>query len=637
MHLFNFPHTTKELLDYLRDLPAENHQYLLDAYTQSLSFIHDDLHSLFIFLDFINLSIGLSETEEIEHLYNLFKVKLRKFKIFWINYISFEVKERKKPFGGVFSKVLEYLKVKMFEGKEELVESLIGEMNDLKEQLIGVCMENSTEQEEKKKEIRLDGSHLIANDENSLLQQEDKKLEFKYVDSIIRKDKAQVEMKIGDSLVKENDSKENMHNKLKEANPCLFSNADQKKAEFEEKDKSTIRSVPDAQVEESPLRSKNAFELNLNDLDIAHALGQNKMNHHNPGFVASEKTRPEISDHSSILDQINGSIVPDSLSMQKMPSKLRFSPNKRPISTLNSPLNSSKNKRLVGHTDGSYYNAHTDGVFSCEALEKTITFNQKNDTIPFKEHSLVCINRIGKGGYSNVYRVCHNGELYALKQIRIDDQEGLNICLDEINLLKKLRNCEFVIQMADYEITKDLVNILLEYGETDLQKLIHSGNMSIFYIKYIWESILKIICFIHSNRIVHRDIKPANFVLVKGKVKIIDFGISKSIRGDTTSILNHEKAGTVNYMSPEQWTGRKVGRSSDIWSAGCILYHMIFKKTVHNGKGAMDYYRIMAEEAEIEYGEGDIDAIESIKACLIYDSKKRAKPEELLEYKFLKK
>jgi len=634
MHLFNFPHTTKELLDYLRDLPADNHQYLLDAYTQSLSFIHDDLHSLFIFLDFINLSIGLSETEEIEHLYNLFKVKLRRFKIFWINYISFEVKERKKPFGGVFSKVLEYLKVKMFEGKEELVESLIGEMNDLKEQLIGACMENNTDQGKKKKENRLDSSHM--NYENSHFLQEDKKLGFRYDDSTIGKDKAQVEigsMKIGDSLVKEDDSKENMHNKLKEIKTCLFPNADQKKVEFETEGKSAKRSGPEAQVEESPLCSKNAFELNLNDLDIAHTLGQNKMNHHNNGFVANEKTRPEISDHSSILDQINGSVVHDSLNMQKIPPKLRFSPNKRPISTLNSPLNSSKNKRL----DGSYYNAHADGVFSCDALEKTITFSQKNDTIPFKEHSLVCINRIGKGGYSSVYRVCHNGELYALKQIRIDDQEGLNICLDEINLLKRLRNCEFVIQMADYEITKDLVNILLEYGETDLQKLIHSGNMSIFYIKYIWESILKIICFIHSNRIVHRDIKPANFVLVKGKVKIIDFGISKSIRGDTTSILNHEKAGTVNYMSPEQWTGRKVGRSSDIWSAGCILYHMIFKKTVHNGKGAMDYYRIMAEETEIEYGEGDIDAIESIKACLIYDSKGRAKPEELLEYKFLKK
>lgn len=62
---------------------------------------------------------------------------------------------------------------------------------------------------------------------------------------------------------------------------------------------------------------------------------------------------------------------------------------------------------------------------------------------------------------------------------------------------------------------------------------------------------LEAVQVIHDEKIVHSDLKPANFVLVKGSLKLIDFGIAKAIPNDTTNISRDQQIGTANYMSPE--------------------------------------------------------------------------------------
>jgi len=50
------------------------------------------------------------------------------------------------------------------------------------------------------------------------------------------------------------------------------------------------------------------------------------------------------------------------------------------------------------------------------------------------------------------------------------------------------------------------------------------------------QQILQAVNTIHEERIVHSDLKPANFLLVRGFLKLIDFGIAKAINSDTTNI-----------------------------------------------------------------------------------------------------
>jgi tetratricopeptide (TPR) repeat protein/predicted Ser/Thr protein kinase len=90
----------------------------------------------------------------------------------------------------------------------------------------------------------------------------------------------------------------------------------------------------------------------------------------------------------------------------------------------------------------------------------------------------------------------------------------------------------------------------------------------------------------HAHGIVHRDIKPSNIMITpRGKVKVLDFGLAKSINGDvavdaeaqTATLLTQSGVvmGTVPYMSPEQLRGERLDGRSDIFSYGTVLYEII--------------------------------------------------------------
>lgn len=80
---------------------------------------------------------------------------------------------------------------------------------------------------------------------------------------------------------------------------------------------------------------------------------------------------------------------------------------------------------------------------------------------------------------------------------------------------------------------------------------------------------------LHAEGIVHRDLKPENVMITpEGEVKLMDFGLAH-LQSSTTLTEEGTTLGTVPYMSPEQVTGHKADKRSDLFSLASIFHEMI--------------------------------------------------------------
>lgn len=247
------------------------------------------------------------------------------------------------------------------------------------------------------------------------------------------------------------------------------------------------------------------------------------------------------------------------------------------------------------------------------------------------------LNLIGKGGFSEVYQVMSLKEKknYAMKQMNLanQDEESVKSLLNEIEVMKKLKNKPRCIQVYDHEWDKSrrLLHIVMELGSTDLSTIFKSEIAKHSCVPepdraFYWKKMLLAVQAIHREGIIHSDIKPANFVVCAGaEIKLIDFNISNAINERTSITLNFD-CGTLMYMAPESICdsdAKRINQKVDVWALGVILFLMTYGKLpyAHLKKQAQVIFAICdPKRAELKFAplaDGQDELIEAIDVSFI--------------------
>jgi serine/threonine-protein kinase TTK/MPS1 len=174
-------------------------------------------------------------------------------------------------------------------------------------------------------------------------------------------------------------------------------------------------------------------------------------------------------------------------------------------------------------------------------------------------------------------------------------------------------------------------------------------------VKHYWTEMLHAVQVIHKVGIIHSDLKPANFLLVAGRLKLIDFGIASAVQSDKTSVIKDSQMGTFNFMSPEaiqdvatgpQYDASgtrkpciKISIKSDVWSLGCILYNLAYGKMPFGEirHPLMKLQAIVNPDHKINFSTEGQDPllIDVLKSCLVRDPRGRPSICSLLQHPYV--
>ncbi|MGW1075105.1 serine/threonine-protein kinase [Streptomyces sp. NPDC002537] len=86
----------------------------------------------------------------------------------------------------------------------------------------------------------------------------------------------------------------------------------------------------------------------------------------------------------------------------------------------------------------------------------------------------------------------------------------------------------------------------------------------------------------HAHDLVHRDVKPGNILVAEGTdsehpehVYLTDFGLTKKSLSLTGYTRVGQFVGTLDYVAPEQISGKPVDGRCDVYSLGCVVFEML--------------------------------------------------------------
>jgi serine/threonine protein kinase len=209
---------------------------------------------------------------------------------------------------------------------------------------------------------------------------------------------------------------------------------------------------------------------------------------------------------------------------------------------------------------------------------------QPGDTLRKGQYRIVCL--IDRGGFAFVYHARDTvlGLDVAIKELTpsaVGDPTWVKRFLVEARATIQLRDDHIV---ATHTLFAESGNhyLVMEYMpsgslEDALQK---KHRLPPGDAVRIAREVCEGLSYAHRRGIVHCDLKPANILFAAdGTAKVADFGIahvsSHGARSQHWATTGPFRAGTLEYMPPEQVEGERSDRRTDLYALGALLYHAL--------------------------------------------------------------
>lgn len=215
-------------------------------------------------------------------------------------------------------------------------------------------------------------------------------------------------------------------------------------------------------------------------------------------------------------------------------------------------------------------------------------------------------SELGRGGMGVVYEAAHteSGRRVALKLLSPDlagNRETMERFLREAKLAAALSHprSTFVFEAGEDNGYPYIIMELMP-GHTLKEVSEEEGPMPVNRAVDVILDVIDGLSAAHEAGVIHRDVKPSNcFMDSDGRVKVGDYGLSKSLVVESDLTQSGSFLGTPLYSAPEQVRGVEVDERTDLYAVGATLYALIAGRAPFTGESAAVIAQIVSDEAPL--------------------------------------
>ncbi|KAK9531790.1 hypothetical protein VZT92_011195 [Zoarces viviparus] len=248
--------------------------------------------------------------------------------------------------------------------------------------------------------------------------------------------------------------------------------------------------------------------------------------------------------------------------------------------------------------------------------------------------------KIGEGstGIVCIASEKHSGKQVAVKKMDLRKQQRRELLFNEVVIMRDYHH-ENVVDMYNSYLVGDELWVVMEFLEGGaLTDIVTHTRMNEEQIATVCLSVLRALCYLHTQGVIHRDIKSDSILLTSdGRIKLSDFGFCAQVSKEVPK--RKSLVGTPYWMAPEVISRLPYGTEVDIWSLGIMVIEMVDGEPPYFNEPPLQAMRRIRDNLPPRLKESHkVSSVlrSFLDLMLVREPSQRATAQELLQHPFLK-